>query len=85
MTRNPFERYLTVDAARGAGCTLQARLALAMHGAKQSRSVVETLEGCVQDADEEMGLSEAVSLNRPALVSVNSNASAGSTKMDVEE
>ncbi|SJX62349.1 uncharacterized protein SRS1_13196 [Sporisorium reilianum f. sp. reilianum] len=56
MTRNPFERYLGVDAVRQhGGCTLHARLAMAMgRGVKQTRSVLESMETQLEDADHEM-------------------------------
>ncbi|CBQ72487.1 conserved hypothetical protein [Sporisorium reilianum SRZ2] len=56
MTRNPFERYLSVDAVRQhGGCTLHARLAMAMgRGVKQTRSVLESMETQLEDADHEM-------------------------------
>lgn len=118
MTRNPFERSFSIDAAPFVGAasssscaTLQARLAHAManSGSKGSRSlttttttttrsvsVVDALEGSVEQPDEEMDTLECVSaaayaaspspslLHRHALVSVDSNTSVGS-RMDLED
>ncbi len=69
LTRNPFERTLSVHAARdgsngshssAGGMTLHARLALAMaHSGKRGHLVVQAMEAQAsqqgQDADEEMG------------------------------
>ncbi|SNX84594.1 uncharacterized protein MEPE_03303 [Melanopsichium pennsylvanicum] len=90
MTRNPFERYLTIhrDGSRAGGCTLHARMTLAMAASDKQRSVVDVLEGSVEqevDDDHEMGLASPTLLRGPMLVSANSNASVRSSTMDVEE
>ncbi len=89
MTRNPFERYLSVHAARDGSCTFQARLSMAMAG-QRPRSVLEAMERQIsQDMarmDEEMagvGISSPSSVHRPALLSVNS--SGGAKRMDLED
>ena len=50
MTRNPFERYLSVGQAKGVNGALHARLSLAIG----RRGVVQGLESLLRDGDDEM-------------------------------
>ncbi|TKY86533.1 hypothetical protein EX895_004682 [Sporisorium graminicola] len=91
MTRNPFERYLSVEAARqGGSCGLQARFAMAVgRGGRQSRSVAESMETQVDDADHEMaerGFSPEV-LGRPLVLKRGGSevSVGGGRMMDMDE
>lgn len=95
MTRNPFERYLSIGSAIKGSMTLHARLALAMaQSDMQCPSVIQPMESQAsqqgEQADEEMATVEVphpssnFAVHRPALVRVGSSGS-NTNRMDMHD